>query len=61
MPAASDFASAVDQIHIYLPAVAASIRLIADSRINSQEAVEDILIHPERDGLVESIVALRFS
>ena len=39
--------------------VAASIRQIADSRTNPPEAVEDILTQLERDGLVESTVALR--
>jgi hypothetical protein len=42
-----------------LQAVAASIRQIADSRTNPPEAVEDILTQLERDGLVESTVALR--
>jgi hypothetical protein len=59
--AKSPDAFVLDQIHINLPAVAASIRQVADSRINPPEAVEDILTQLERDGLVESIVALRTS
>jgi hypothetical protein len=57
--AKSPDAFVLDQIHINLQAVAASIRQIADSRTRPPEAVEDILAQLERDGLVESIVALR--
>lgn len=59
--AKSPDAFVLDQIHINLPAVAASIRQIADSRINPPEAVEDVLTQLERDGLVESIAAHRTS
>jgi len=57
--AKSPDAFVLDQIHINLQAVAASIRQIADSRTNPPEAVEDILTQLERDGPVESTVALR--
>jgi len=57
--AKSPDAFVLDQIHINLQAVAASIRQIADSRTNPPAAVEDILTQLERDGLVESTVALR--
>jgi predicted nucleic acid-binding protein len=57
--AKSPDAFVLDQIHISLQAVAASIRQIADSRTNPPEAVEDVLSQLERDGLVQSIVALR--
>ena len=57
--AKSPDAFVLDQIHISLQAVAASIRQIADSRTSPPESVEDILTQLERDGLVESTVALR--
>lgn len=57
--AKSPDAFVLDQVHINVRAVAASIRQIADSRINPPESVEDILNQLERDGLVESVIALR--
>ena len=57
--AKSPDAFVLDQIHIDLQAVAASIRQIADSRTNPPEAVEDIMSQLERDGLAESIITLR--
>jgi DNA-binding IscR family transcriptional regulator len=35
------------------------IKRIADSRTNPPEAIEDVLTQLERDGLVESVAALR--
>ncbi len=49
----------LDQVGINGQAVAASVRQIADSRISPPESVEDVLSQLERDGLVESVVALR--
>jgi hypothetical protein len=49
----------LDQVHIDIGAVAASVRQIADSRTNPPEAIEDVLTQLERDGLVESVTALR--
>lgn len=49
----------LDQVHIDARAVAASVRQIADSRTNPPEAIEDVLNQLERDGLVESVTALR--
>jgi hypothetical protein len=48
-----------DQVGINARPVAASVRQIADSRINPPESVEDVLSQLERDGLVESVAALR--
>jgi hypothetical protein len=47
------------QVHIDVRAVAASVRQIADSRINPPEALEDVLSQLERDGLVASVTAFR--
>jgi hypothetical protein len=49
----------LDQVHIDIRAVAASVRQIADSRTNPPEAIEDVPSQLERDGLVESVTALR--
>ena len=57
--AKSPDAFVLDQVHINVRAVAASVRQIADSRTNPPEAVEDVLAQLERDGLVESVAALR--
>jgi predicted nucleic acid-binding protein len=57
--AKSPDAFVLDQAGINMRAVAASVRQIADSRINPPESVEDVLSQLERDGLVESVVALR--
>ena len=51
----------LDQVGINGRAVAASVRQIADSRINPPESVDDVLSQLERDGLVESVAALRAS
>ena len=57
--AKSPGAFVLDQVYIGIRAVAASVRQIADSRTNPPEAVEDVLTQLERDGLVESVTALR--
>lgn len=57
--AKSPDAFVLDQVGINVRAVAASVRQIADSRTNPPESIEDILSQLERDGLVESVVALR--
>jgi hypothetical protein len=57
--AKSPDAFVLDQLGINGRAVAASVRQIADSRISPPESVEDVLSQLERDGLVESVVALR--
>ena len=57
--AKSPDAFVLDQVHINIRAVAASIRQIADSRTNPPEAIEDVLSQLERDGLDESVTALR--
>ena len=57
--AKSPDAFVLDQVHIDIWAVAASVRQIADSRINPPEAIEDVLSQLERDGLVESVTVLR--
>lgn len=57
--AKSPDAFVLDQVHLDIRAVAVSVRQIADSRTNPPEAIEDVLIQPERDGLVESVTALR--
>jgi len=49
----------LDQVHIDVRAVAASVRQIADSRTNPPEGIDDVLTQLERDGLVESVIALR--
>ncbi len=49
----------LDQVHIDVRAVAASIRQIADSRTSPPEALEDVLSQLECDGLVESVTVLR--
>ena len=59
--AKSPDAFVLDQVGINVRAVAASVRQIADSRTNPPESVEDILTQLERDGLVESVAALRVS
>lgn len=57
--AKSPDAFVLDQVGINGRVVAASVRQIADSRINPPESVEDVLSQLERDGLVETVVALR--
>jgi hypothetical protein len=57
--AKSPDAFVLDQVHIDIRAVAASVRQIADSRTNPPEAIEDVLSQLERDGLVESVTILR--
>lgn len=57
--AKSPDAFVLDQVGINGRAVAASVRQIADSRTNPPESVDDVLSQLERDGLVESVVALR--
>lgn len=57
--AKSPNAFVLDQVHIDIRAVAASVRQIADSRTRPPEAIEDVLTKLERDGLVESVTALR--
>jgi predicted nucleic acid-binding protein len=57
--AKSPDAFVLDQVGINVRAVAASVRQIADSRTNPPESVEDILSQLERDGLMESVAALR--
>lgn len=57
--AKSPDAFVLDQVHIDIRAVAASVRQIADSRTNPPEAIEDVLTQLERDGLVGSVAALR--
>ena len=59
LEAKSPDAFVLDQVHINVRVVAASVRQIADSRINPPEAVEDVVRQLERDGLVESVTALR--
>jgi len=51
----------LDQVGIDGRAVAACVQQIADSRTQPPEAVEDVLGQLERDGLVESVTALRTS
>lgn len=51
----------LDQVGIDGRAVAACVQQIADSRTQPAEAVEDVLGQLERDGLVESVTALRTS
>jgi hypothetical protein len=57
--AKSPDAFVLDQVHTGIRAVAASVRQIADSRTKPPEAIEDVLTQLERDGLVESVTALR--
>jgi hypothetical protein len=49
----------LDQIGIDGRTVAACVQQIADSRTRPPQDVEDVLSQLERDGLVESIAALR--
>jgi hypothetical protein len=49
----------LDQVGIKGRVVAGCVRQIADSRTNPPESVEDVLSQLERDGLVESVAALR--
>jgi hypothetical protein len=49
----------LDQVGIDGRAVAACVQQIADSRTRPPQDTEDILSQLERDGLVESITALR--
>lgn len=49
----------LDQVGINGRVIAASVQQIADSRVNPPEAVEDVLAQLERDGLLESVAALR--
>jgi predicted nucleic acid-binding protein len=57
--AKSPDAFVLDQVGIDVRVVAAAVRQIADSRTNPPESVEDIFSQLERDGLVESVAALR--
>lgn len=57
--AKSPDAFVLDQVGIDIRAVAASVRQIADSRTKPPESVEDVLSQLERDGLVQSVGALR--
>jgi predicted nucleic acid-binding protein len=59
LEAKSPDAFVLDQLGIRVQAVAASVQQIADSRTNPPESVDDILRQLERDGLVESVAALR--
>jgi predicted nucleic acid-binding protein len=54
---ADDFV--LDQIYIDGRTVAACVQQIADSRIRPPQDIEDVLSQLERNGLVESIAALR--
>ena len=49
----------LDQVGIDGRAVAACVQQIADSRTRPPQDTEDVLSQLERDGLVESIAALR--
>lgn len=49
--AKSPDAFVLDQVHIDIGAMAASVRQIADSRTNPPQAIEDVLTQLERDGL----------
>ncbi len=49
----------LDQVGIKEQVVAGCVRQIADSRTTPPESVEDVLSQLERDGLVESVAALR--
>jgi hypothetical protein len=49
----------LDQVGIDGRAVAACVQQIADSRTRPAQDIEDVLSQLERDGLVESIAALR--
>ena len=57
--AKSPDAFVLDQVGIKGRVVAGCVRQIADSRVNPPESVEDVLSQLERDGLVESVAALR--
>lgn len=57
--AKSPDAFVLDQIGINGRVVAGCIRQIADSRVRPPESIEDVLSQLERDGLVESVTALR--
>ncbi|MDT3441991.1 MULTISPECIES: putative toxin-antitoxin system toxin component, PIN family [unclassified Pseudofrankia] len=57
--AQSPDAFVLNQIGVKGRAVAASIRQIADSRTSPPESIDDVLDQLERDGLVESVAALR--
>jgi hypothetical protein len=49
----------LDQVGIDGQTVAACVQQIADSRIRPPQDTEDVLSQLERDGLIESIAALR--
>lgn len=49
----------LDQLGINGRVVAASVRQIADSRVSPPSSVDEVLGELERDGLVQSVVALR--
>ncbi len=51
----------LDQVGIGGRTVAACIQQIADSRTQPPATAEDVLDQLERDGLVESVAALRMS
>lgn len=57
--AKSPDAFVLDQVGVNGRVVAASVRQIADSRIRPPESIEDVLRQLERDGLMESVAALR--
>lgn len=57
--AKSPDAFVLDQVGINGRAVSGCIRQTADSRTSPPESVEDVLSQLERDGLVESVTALR--
>jgi predicted nucleic acid-binding protein len=49
----------LDQVGIHAQTVAACVQQIADSRTRPPQGVDDVLSQLERDGLVESVAALR--
>jgi predicted nucleic acid-binding protein len=57
--AKSPDAFVLNQIGIKGRVVAGCIRQVADSRVRPPESIEDVLNQLERDGLVESVSALR--
>lgn len=57
--AKSPDAFVLDQLGLNVRAVAAAVRQIADSRTRPPQSVDDVLGQLERDGLVQSVIALR--
>lgn len=57
--AKSPDAFVLDQVGLNVRAVAAAVRQIAGSRTRPPQSVDDVLGQLERDGLVESVIALR--